>query len=197
MSTEDEIVRQLDQSQPVQINPEGEIVPANETKIGPEGEVVDSEERPVTQLKPTRWCAWYDSNPGRLLQEQQAMATRFPAFSLFNLTQGLGWVGYLAPQGDSGQSYRVAIIYPEDYPYGPPKVFVIEPKVRSTKHQYGDDSLCLMYPGDRTWQTNTTTVQIASMAATWLFCYAYHEQHCPTKCSDVPCRYWPGAEAQH
>ena len=57
MSTEDEIVRQLDQSQPVQINPEGEIVPANETKIGPEGEVVDSEERPVTQLKPTRWYA--------------------------------------------------------------------------------------------------------------------------------------------
>jgi len=204
MTLENEIAEQLSQGKPVRINKKGEIEIVDShgkpitqhkpVKISKKGEIVDSQGKPVTQLKAQTWYGWQSSNPGRLIQEKQAMNHRFPGFQLYNLQNGLTWIGYLSPKSSGSRSYKIAVVYPNDFPYSEPKVYTLSPKIRSPKHQYTDGSLCLMYPGDGTWNTNTTAVQIVAMTAAWLFCYEYHEKHCPTRCSEVPCKYWPGAE---
>ena len=193
---DDEMARQLDQSQPIHINDQGELITTDRVEETPSGPV-DEHNRPVTTLKPQRWYSWFDSNPRRLMNEQEAMKARCPGFSLRKLpSNGLAWVGWVRPQGTSTR-FKISIEYPDDFPYSPPKVHSIEPKVLAPKHQYGDRSLCLMYPGDGSWRTSTTAVQIVAMASAWLFCNEYHDRHCPTRCSDIPCRYWPGTEASH
>jgi len=192
----DEIARQLNESKPINITPTGEIIKPEETVQTSEGPVDRNSGQPVTELKPQRWYSWFRSNPRRLVDEKEAMRNRFPDFQLHQLPAGMTWVGWLRPRNVS-TSYKISIVYPDDFPSHAPKVFPIEPTVSAPKHQYGDGSLCLMYPGDGSWRTNTTAVQIVTMAAAWLFCYEYHERHCPTRCKTVPCKYWPGAEAPH
>jgi hypothetical protein len=192
----DEIAKQLDQSKPVSITANGEIIRADETVETPEGLVDRNSGERVTALKPQRWYSWFKSNPGRLVNETAAMETLFPDFELHELPQGLAWVGFVTPEKTRGR-YKVSVVYPDDFPYHPPKVFVLDPRISAPKHQYGDTSLCLMYPGDSTWGTNTTAGQAVAMASAWLFCYEYHEEHCPTRCRTVPCKYWPGNEAPH
>jgi hypothetical protein len=192
----EEIAKQLNQSKPINITTTGEIISAEQTEQTPSGPVDRQSGQAVTELKPQRWYAWHDSNPLRLVKESEAMESRFPAFQLHHLPAGLTWVGSL-PRQNLTRGYKISIVYPEDFPARPPKVFILQPKVIAPKHQYSDGSLCLMYPGDGSWQTNTTAVQIVAMASAWLFCYEYHELHCPTRCSNVPCKNWPGAEAAH
>ncbi|MGA2435416.1 MAG: hypothetical protein ABSG25_09025 [Bryobacteraceae bacterium] len=193
MNVED-IAKQLSESKPVNITTQGEIVRYEDTVDTPEGPVDRNSGQPVTTLKPQRWYAWFNSNPARLVDEKESMQVRFGGFRLYSLPVGLAWDGWLRPK-QSTKNYRVSVVYPDDFPYHPPKVFVIDPKISVSKHQYGDGSLCLMYPGDGTWQTNTTAVQAVAMAAAWLFCYEYHARHCG--CDITPCDFWPGTEAAH
>lgn len=189
----DDIAKQLSESKPVNITSEGEIVRQDDTIQSPQGPVDRDSGQPVTRLKPQRWYSWYNSNPARLVEEENAMQSRFPNFQLHQLPAGLAWAGWLKPKS-SATSYKVSLVYPDDFPYSPPKAFVIEPEVDSPKHQFRDGSLCLMYPGDGTWRTSTTAVQAIAMAAAWLFCYEYHQRTCG--CSSVPCKYWPGEEVK-
>ncbi len=192
----DDIAKHLNESKPVQITPTGEIVKPEETVETSIGPVNRSTGQPVTELKPQRWYAWYQSNKRRLVDEKEAMQAIFPNFDVHVLPEGLTWFGSLKPQRAS-RAYTISIVYPDDFPSQAPKVFTVSPKVSAPKHQYGDGSMCLMYPGDGSWRTNTTAVQIVTMAAAWLFCFEYHERHCPTRCNSVPCDYWPGTEARH
>lgn len=192
----DEIANQLNASQPIHITPQGETVRSNQVVDTPSGPVDTQTGVGVTTLKPQRWYSWFESNPRRLINEQEAMRERYPAFRLHTLPSGITWVGWVRPQ-DTSFNYRISIVYPDDFPSRPPKVFSIDPQVSAPKHQYGDGSMCLMYPGDGSWRTNTTAVQIVAMASTWLFCNEYHDKHCPIRCSTVPCKYWPGTEAPH
>jgi len=189
---EDEIRRQLDESKPIEIDKEGRLIPSNNKSSGAGDSAINPVTgEPATRLKPQRWFSWFNDNPGRLLQEKQAMSMRFPNLYLAETSNGLTWTGYLHPEGI--RSYRISLIYSSDFPYSPPKVWIIDPKVTSPKHQFGDGHLCLMHPSDGTWQTNTTAVTLIAMTATWLWCYEYHQRHCG--CSQVPCKHWPGKEA--
>jgi hypothetical protein len=190
MRLEDEIKRQLDESGPIDIDTQGGIrvgdnADSSESPVNPEtGD-------PVTRVKDRRWFSWYHDNPKRLLAENAAMMIRFPGFTLTEPPKGLTWTGYLKPKGTN--RYRIALIYPDNYPYSPPKVWVIDPKINSPKHQNPDGHLCLLHPCDDTWQTNTTAATIVAMASTWIWCYEYHQKRCG--CSKTPCNHWPGKEA--
>jgi ubiquitin-protein ligase len=196
MNLDEEIARQLDEAQPVHINDQGELITSDRVVDTPSEPMDNQTQRGVTTLKPQRWYSWFNSNPRRLINEQEAMQARYPGFRLQKLSSGLAWIGWVKPNGTRTQ-YKLSIVYPDDFPFSPPKVVSVEPKVVAPKHQYGDRSLCLMYPGDGSWLTSTTAVQIVAMASAWLFCNEYHDKHCPTRCSTIPCRYWPGTEAPH
>lgn len=184
---EDQIKREIDEKGIVDVDRDGFLRKGDKSSESP---INPETGQPVTRLKPTRWFGWYHSNHKRLLAERNAMMTRFPDFNLVETSKGLTWTGYLKPKGL--YSYRIALIYPEDFPYSPPNVWIIEPKIKSPKHQRFDGHLCLLYTSDDTWQTNTTAVTIVAMTATWIWCYEYHQKYCG--CSIVPCDYWPGKE---
>ena len=188
----DEIAKQLEKSQPVAITEDGTIVKMEDTITTPSGPVDSNSGQSVTYLKPHTWYSWFDSNPRRLVDETAAMNARFPHFDLHRLQAGLTWVGLLKPS-ERNRAYKISIVYPDDFPSAAPKAYTVDPKLAAPKHQFSDGSLCLMYPGDGTWQTNTTAAQIAAMTATWLFCYEYHERHCTRACRGA-CKYWPGPE---
>ncbi len=176
----------LDREEPVYITDEGEIIEASETENRGDQQINRDTRRPVTKLKPTRWyLAWYDANRERLVRENQAMQQRFPQFELKRVSKGLAWHGSL--RTNNGNKYKVAVVYPSDFPYSSPTVYPIRPKISSGKHQYGDDSLCLFYPSDRTWQSNTTAATVVAWAATWLFCYESYKET----------GHWPGQAAPH
>lgn len=176
----------LDREETVYITAEGEIVEASQTESHGDQQVERNTRQPVTKLKPTRWyLAWHDTNRARLVQEQKAMQQRFPKFELRRVSEGLAWYGTLCP--NKGNYYEIAIVYPSDFPHSAPKVYPIRPKVSSGKHQYKDGSLCLFYPSDRTWQSNTTAATVVAWAATWLFCYESYEAT----------GHWPGRAAPH
>ncbi|EFO81188.1 hypothetical protein OSCT_0922 [Oscillochloris trichoides DG-6] len=148
----------------------------------------------LTTLRPMRWHAtWYDQNPARLILEKRAMESRFPRFQLFNDGGQLVWTGKL--ESNRGNTYEIALYYPESFPNEPPLVFPINPVITvykdevagRLKHQYNDGHLCLYYPGDRTFAANTTAATVVAVAAAWFFAYESWLESGKTE--------WPGIEA--
>ena len=150
----------------------------------------------VTCLKYHLWWSsnWYDSNPGRLLAEKKAMSVRFPSFELRKINNNLVWSGTVKLKSPNAKTYKIAILYPSDYPHKPLEVFVIQPEIKGSKHRNPNGSLDLMYPEDFTCSDKITAVQTVAMTATWLWCYEYHAKHCPNgiNCTKTPCSHWPG-----
>ncbi|HEX2913506.1 MAG TPA: hypothetical protein VH186_22070 [Chloroflexia bacterium] len=136
---------------------------------------------------------WYMENPGRLLIEQQAMASRFPQFQLYNDDGQLYWIGKL--ETNRNNSYLIKVNYPDQFPSKPPEVFPVDPVVivddpkGDLLHQYPDGKLCLYYPGDRTFPSSATAATVVAVAAAWFFCY---ETWLESGKQD-----WPGAQMEH
>ena len=186
MSKLERLREDLNREDVVYITPEGEIVEESETVYSGSRQVEQGTYKPVTKLKPTRWyLSWDETNRERLVQENQAMENRFPQFELRRVSGGLAWYGTL--RTNKGNRYKIAVEYPSDFPYSAPKVYTIDPEISSDKHQYKDDSLCLFYPDDRTWQSNTTAATVVAWAAAWLFCYESYKAT----------GHWPGKAAPH
>ncbi len=148
----------------------------------------------LARLKPVTWYAWHDKMPTRLRQETEAMHSRFPDFKLTRGNDGkLGWVGKL--KSNRGNSYRVLIDYPENFPHEEPRAFIIDPRF-VCQHMWKDGHLCLMYPDGGTWQTNTTCATIVAIVAAWIFSYENHQANCRRAsgkpCMDPQCKHWPG-----
>lgn len=151
-----------------------------------------------TLVRPQRWFGeaepWYELNPARLLLEKKAMEARFPGFLLVRVekTNRLAWRGTL--QTNRGNSYEIALVYPDDFPAHPPKAYPITPPIevwkdaeqRWLKHQYRDGEFCLYYPQDRDFTPNTTAAKVMAIAATWLFSYESWLESGKTD--------WPGIE---
>lgn len=151
--------------------------------------------RSRTRLKEAVWYSWYERTPLRLRQEQEAMQSRFPRFSLIRGDNGaIGWVGWLKSNRDN--EYKVLIDYPEHFPHEEPQAYIIEPHIKS-QHMWKDGHICLMYPEDNTWQTKTTCATITAIVAAWIFSYENHSEKCRrgpsrTPCMDPQCPDWPG-----
>ncbi len=125
----------------------------------------------------TWYAHWYEVDPGRLLLETDAMRERFSGFELIKMDDDrLAWTGTL--ETNSRNKYKVIIIYPHNFPEGAPLVYPVEPKIDvwdeasfRVLHQYMDGHLCLYYPGDRTFHTNTTAAVVVAVAAAWFGAY--------------------------
>ncbi|NNJ11785.1 hypothetical protein EKD04_015740 [Chloroflexales bacterium ZM16-3] len=138
-------------------------------------------------------AVWYESDPPRLVQERDAMQARFQQFRLRRSGRTLYWDGHLT--SNSGETYRIVIRYPDNFPDLPPKVFPIEPDIltlhneatRELKHQFSDGSLCLFHPHDRFFERRSTAVTVIAAAATWFAAYEYWLYSEKT--------IWPGREA--
>lgn len=138
---------------------------------------------------------WYQHHPKRMIQEQEAMATRFAGFQLVRGDDGaLGWLGYLT--SNRGNRYKILVDYRTGFPHEEPYAFIIEPKIIS-QHMWKDGHLCLMYPDGTVWKTNTTAATMVAIVAAWIFCYEDHKANCSRgkggkPCMDPKCPHWPG-----
>lgn len=124
----------------------------------------------------TNKTLWYIENPARLILERRAMTERFPPFELRCDGSSLFWIGTLT--SNLGNSYEIAVIYPDDFPTTPPKVYPLDPPIYLVdeptgwlKHQFRDGSLCLFHPADRFFEKNTTAATVVALAAAWIFAY--------------------------
>ena len=97
------------------------------------------------------------------------MQNRFPGFCYSRKKGWMGWTGSIQPT-ELSPNYRIKIQY-----RGPqsPKVHVMEPSIHpKAPHKYGDDSLCLFYPPDRSWEKQTIIAKtIIPWTAEWLIFY--------------------------
>jgi hypothetical protein len=136
---------------------------------------------------------WYEYDSMRLVIEKNAMQERYPGFVLRKLDDGrLAWIGKITTNNNN--TYQIAVIYPYSFPNQPPEVYPIEPTIEVVdvggqryKHQYRDGHLCLYYPADRTFSSNSTAATIVTVAAAWFFAYEYWLASGK--------REWPGVEA--
>ena len=137
---EDEIKRQIDESGAIDVDSDGFIRKGE--KINPHKPPKNPETgEPVTRLKEGRWYSWYRDNRERLLAREERYDEAIPRFYIGGNPEwpGLG-TGYLKPRRK--KSYRIAIIYPDHFPISPPEVWVIDPIIKSPKHQVYDGHLC-------------------------------------------------------
>lgn len=97
------------------------------------------------------------------------MQENYPQFVLkIDDSRELFWEGVL--QTNFGTLYRVCINYPQAYPWQKPKLFIVEPKVRTdAPHQFVDGSLCI-YPNDWNYKQATAPAAVPLIAG-WLALY--------------------------
>ena len=123
-------------------------------------------------------------------QQVRAMASLFPQFEYRRKRNKRGrqysaWQGTLQPTNGS-PVYTIKMILPAYYP----SVWVLAPQLSpNAPHIYTEDqSLCLYYPSDRSWNRQKLLAEtIVPWTAEWLYLY---ELWCVTG-------EWYGGEAPH
>ncbi|NBI07538.1 hypothetical protein D3Z33_11820 [Senegalia massiliensis] len=99
-----------------------------------------------------------------------SMKNRFPNFEFHSVnTTNKHFIGELQPTKDSPK-YRVKILYRTNKK---PKVYVLEPEILdSAPHRYSDNSLCLYYPDDLSFdQYSVIADTIIPWTIEWLYFY--------------------------
>lgn len=132
---------------------------------------------------------WWESERGRqrLAIEKAMMEQTYPGQAKLILDREANKLYWLVTFNVEGGPHVVKVVYPDwDYPSEAPKAYVIEPHIRSSKHQYSSGELCLFNPdkGRRHgWDPGcSTAVTIAAWARDWLKAYyTYKRWH-----------FWPG-----
>lgn len=112
--------------------------------------------------------AWYDADPNRLQKEVALMAERSRA-ELRRVGAGLTWIEQL--RSSAGQSYVLAIEYPERFPHEAPRAYILSPDVSGAPHRFADGSLCLWGDHVHGSGVKTTAVSVRSRAIAWFFVY--------------------------
>ena len=133
---------------------------------------------------------WWHKHPNRLQVEISQMAKKFPHFLLGEAEcdrtmNGITvarrnqqyWLGDL--KTISGHIYKVVLTYPDFYPGGEIKAFVISPEIIHHNHRYGDGRLCL-YSNDHGGNGQgagpaMTAVSYIAWTATWLHAHEIFE----------------------
>ena len=157
----------------VAIDADGTVVVADEVELK-NRELRTKDGKAVATIKPNIWYAkpkqWYRVRPPLLRQEKQVMRRLYPKFQVDTTSEGdCFWQGVVTTWG--GKEYEVRLVYPAAFPYRPPKVFVVNPKIKRSRHIYPDGHLCLFHKEDNTWEPNTTAATAMSWASLWLHCY--------------------------
>jgi hypothetical protein len=97
---------------------------------------------------------WWEKEPGRLSTEINLMCQKFPQFELGHaeddhmvnnwkvVRKGQKyWLGQL--KTNAGNIYTVLLAYPNYYPGGEIKAYIVSPQIKHGNHRYGDGHLCL------------------------------------------------------
>lgn len=111
-----------------------------------------------------RWSA-------RLRQETEVMNSRFPQFVLKRTpgSRRLYWEGVVEPI--EGIFYRVALKYPDDFPFSAPTLWVVEPKLQpGAPHIYSEDGEICVYKNN--WRQTGSAASTVPLACAWLALYS-------------------------
>ena len=158
----------------------GDVVVSMGTLIGTDeielkGNVLTTHDgRPVATIKENTWYVsskqWHRIRPQLLDREQKAMALFYPFMQLnFESKDNASWDGDIVTW--SGNRYEVSLRYPPVFPYRAPLAYVVNPKIKESRHIYPDGHLCLFHTDDKAWQVNTTGATVMSWVTLWLHCY--------------------------
>ena len=168
----DELISTLNDPDIV-IDPMGQVVAKSKVRAEGDTLVSDDGER-VATIKPNIWYAaakqWHEIKPRLLSRERQAVTSMYPGMTIGRTSKGsIFWTGTLTTS--TGNSYDVRIQYPPNFPYIPPRAYVVNPKIKESRHIYKDGHLCLFHKDDKVWQNQTTAATMVSWTALWLHCY--------------------------
>lgn len=157
----------------VGIGPGGTVVTREDVELK-NGVIQDKEGRAVATIKKQTWYArrrqWHTVKPQLLRKEQQAMQRLYPNMEMETTEAGdIIWQGTLTTWTQN--NYEVQLRYPMSFPFVPPRVYVISPKIAKSRHIYEDGHLCLFHPDDKAWQTRATAATMLSWVSLWLHCY--------------------------
>lgn len=171
------------------INKDGTVIdPDDEENLRAiRGRIINAEGESVARIKPTTWYArqWYRTRRKRFKHEQRIMAQFYPQMKLYTDPNGsIYWQGKVKTNWKENK-YEVRILYSIDFPYSPPRVYPIEPKIKKSRHIYEDGHLCLLNPDERIWNANVTAATVISWVAKWFHCYEVW----------LDTGEWPGKEA--
>ena len=156
------------------------VITAEGTAVGEDtvdlvdGVLKTKDGKPVATIKENIWYVpskqWHRVKPQILRREQQAMRRFYPSMRMGASREGdVLWQGPVSTW--SGKGYTVQIRYPSYFPYAPPEAYVVEPKIKKSRHIYDDGHLCLFHKDDKTWQPDTTAATVMSWVSLWLHCY--------------------------
>jgi len=157
----------------VGISMDGTVVGRDDVEL--RGKVLTTKDgKPVATIKENIWYAkpkqWYRVKTRLLRQEQQAMHRFYPNLGMDTTPDGdMYWKGLVTTWTGSG--YEVQLVYPDAFPYKPPKAYVVNPKIQESRHIYPDGHLCLFHKDDKSWEPKTTAATVMSWVSLWLHCY--------------------------
>lgn len=126
--------------------------------------------------------AWYDRDGTRLVIEDRSLKASFPSFRFYKSRTTLFVAGKL--KTSYGKSYKIKIVYPDNYPHSCPKVYCDIALVPNSPHVFKDGSLCIQY---NDWRTSHTIAVVIGWTAHWLHSYEVW----------MRTGRWPGKEAWH
>ena len=138
---------------------------------------------------------WWEDDPERLVEESDAMGQRFAQFRLFRDREGgLTWSGWLTSNLNS--DYGINLVYPINFPYGPPAAYITSPSNLKAPHIFSDRKLCLMHDTGATWRTSSTAATVTALVAAWIASFEFHRDHCrrglySDPCLNPECPDWP------
>lgn len=112
---------------------------------------------------------WFERDPRRLQLERELMESRTQA-QLRRLGDELGWLENLRSAG-AGVPYQLVIVYPDRFPYEPPKAFIAYPDVTGAPHRFLDGSLCLFNNPAVASGVKTTALLVRNRAVVWFLAY--------------------------
>jgi ubiquitin-protein ligase len=120
----------------------------------------------------------------RIRAEVSQAANHFVYVEAHPTTDGSVYVK-AALQTSLGHTYFLSIFF-ADYPSRMPQIYVTNPTLQSSPHQYNNGTICYMHPN--MWNPGQHGLTfVLARAAKWLNKYDIYLEK----------RYWPGAEVPH
>jgi ubiquitin-protein ligase len=111
----------------------------------------------------------------RLALEDALMRERFPQFVMtLSEADALVWRGILEPV--PGSAFEVTVTAPARYPYEPPVLHVVKPRLRADAPHVYRGSLDLCVHKDNWMSMQGTVASMVPLAAAWLVAYLHWEQ---------------------
>ena len=107
---------------------------------------------------------WAERNPARLDLEMMLLdATAHGRF--VRVGQSIGFEEEII---HDGIKYALRIVFPDDYPYSPPRTHLLYPAlpITATIHRFADGGLCLFGPDE--WRPTQTALWVRNRAVAWI-----------------------------